>query len=622
MDELKFKFKYITPTELHIGTEIATSCFYASSAENFDARIGSLIEVFLLEIYRCKLCQFTSSLKNKVCHHVLEVHQLHQATMVPENADQEEHDSFGTGEDLAQGNKESEENLEKMPFLYRMLNTMSPESCDISLGDQSANTNLVSTSEVNSLFEGEQSDFQLDESVPSDSVPPSSTANSPKSKHEDDAQCEHLLSLGLYRISNIRPASSSTESKLSKTTVVEEPAKDDSRISKESGVPGQNNEECINKPNYVCSSCQLELETKDTYKIHMQCHKPSGGFKCVYCGCLMTEWSQMDKHLKGHCLVRMSYQCQVCEKRFMTQSAWKSHMRGHDKKSQVFLCTKCPLSFESEGVRDLHVTCHHEEVFKCCQCGFVEPEWNKVYEHLCTHDDSLKPFVCNTCNQRFFKEVQLKSHSSKHKKIKNILCRLCDQKFRSTRQMNRHQKRFHNKHSNGESNNRKLKAGNHTSTFIQENSPPHIPRRDFTCDICKRKCSSKLALQRHMGVHAGEKPFHCQHCEYKTRLKASLTQHMRVHTVFRRKVLTYTYAATTPGRCSNAAFASIHLLTSNYFISTQRNITSMRSPSFPALRLLAADIRPLNYYYMNLFELHVIFTWVRNLSSGLSITFL
>ncbi|XP_069814172.1 oocyte zinc finger protein XlCOF6-like [Dendropsophus ebraccatus] len=549
MNELKYKFESITPTTIHIHAEITTASFYASTADDLDARIANLVEVFLLEVYKCKLCQFTSSLKNKICLHVSDVHQLDQTPLIPEGAEPEESDSYGIGEDMTQENKENEENLEKMPYFYRMLNTLSPASCDMSLGDQSGNTNIVGGSEVNSLFEGEQSEFPLDESIPSDSVPPSSSVNSPKNKDEDDAQCEHLMSLGLYRISNLRPLSLPTEAKVTKRNLVKESARTRSQCRKLTNRPSLVANHLKNsadkKQSYKCSSCQLEFETKDTYKVHVQCHKHGGGFTCLYCDCFMSEWDPMEKHIKSHRLVRKSYQCQVCEKRFMTQSAWKSHMRGHDQKSEVFLCTKCPLSFDSESVRNLHVTCHTEDVFKCCQCGLVEQEWNKIYEHLCKHDSSLKPFKRSTCSKRFFTKSQMKTHSSKHKKRKLLTCSFCNLAFKDIHQMKRHQKRVHLKQNDNKNGKKKVK--NKSRVLVSEGSisQQSILKKEFSCEICSRKCSSKLALQRHMGVHAGEKPFHCSHCEYKTRLKASLTQHMRVHT------------GEKPFKCELCSYASI-----------------------------------------------------------------
>ncbi|KAE8597775.1 hypothetical protein XENTR_v10016596 [Xenopus tropicalis] len=472
MNELKSKFQCTPPATLQIPAEVATSRFYTSLADDFDVQIANLVEVFLVEIYRCKVCQFTSSLKNKMCLHVSDVHQLDQLNFLSRdleiNTDQEENDSYGIGEDITQENKENEENLEKMPFLlpvYRMLNTMSPDSCDMSIGDQCDNANLTNTSEVNSLFGEEPSPFQLDESATVGSVPPSDTTNSPtsrKSKDEEDAQCEHLLSLGLCRISNIKTHSSSSGTEASKIRL----KRRHSKVTKDEDFAqiGRSMEKGINdKKGYLCGICLLQLKSKDCYRVHMQCHRKEGGFNCLHCNCYILEWSAMEKHLNTHKSIKMSYNCQVCKKHFLKRRTWKAHMRIHNTKKDAFFCTKCPSSFETEHIRNLHLSCHHEDGFKCWQCGFVDHEWSNIYKHLCVHDSSLQPYLCSTCNQRFYRE----------------------------------------------------------------------------------KCSSKLALQRHMGVHAGDKPFQCQQCEYKTRLKASLIQHMRVHT------------GEKPFKCKLCSYASI-----------------------------------------------------------------
>ncbi|XP_053323559.1 oocyte zinc finger protein XlCOF6-like [Spea bombifrons] len=558
MSQLKCKYQCVTPTTLHINAEIATSQFHSSTPEGFDAQIANLVEVFLLEIYRCKLCQFTSSLKNKMCLHVSDVHQLEEVHFVPVEigTDQEESSSYGIDDEIAQENKENEESLEKMPFfspMYRMLNTMSPDSCDISLEDHSSTTNVVNANEVSSLFEEEASQFQLDEPVPGDSVAPSSRANSPVSKtrkDEKDAQCEHLLSLGLCRISNVRKDSSSAKA-IDLKDEIKEPYKDHSSIVKNNPLESRSVEQYqgksdIHKVQYFCMSCRLELKTKGSYKIHMQCHKADGGFKCFYCSCSMSEWSLMEKHIQSHKHLRKSYQCQVCEKRFMTQRAWKAHMKNHNRESSVFLCTKCPSSFESEHIRNLHLSCHQDDIFKCLQCGIIYHEWNKMYEHLCSHDNILKPYICNICNQRFFREAQLKAHSSKHRSLE---CPPCDIRLKTKRQAVRRGKLFHHKPNNGDGERKKRKKKSKKQmSVIEPNAPAMLStntKREFICELCRRKCSSKLALQRHMGVHAGEKPFHCQCCDYKTRLKASLIQHMRIHT------------GEKPFKCELCSYASI-----------------------------------------------------------------
>ncbi|KAE8597773.1 hypothetical protein XENTR_v10016596 [Xenopus tropicalis] len=540
MNELKSKFQCTPPATLQIPAEVATSRFYTSLADDFDVQIANLVEVFLVEIYRCKVCQFTSSLKNKMCLHVSDVHQLDQLNFLSRdleiNTDQEENDSYGIGEDITQENKENEENLEKMPFLlpvYRMLNTMSPDSCDMSIGDQCDNANLTNTSEVNSLFGEEPSPFQLDESATVGSVPPSDTTNSPtsrKSKDEEDAQCEHLLSLGLCRISNIKTHSSSSGTEASKIRL----KRRHSKVTKDEDFAqiGRSMEKGINdKKGYLCGICLLQLKSKDCYRVHMQCHRKEGGFNCLHCNCYILEWSAMEKHLNTHKSIKMSYNCQVCKKHFLKRRTWKAHMRIHNTKKDAFFCTKCPSSFETEHIRNLHLSCHHEDGFKCWQCGFVDHEWSNIYKHLCVHDSSLQPYLCSTCNQRFYREAQLKAHLAKHKKRGSVSCPLCEQTFTSNYQMNRHQKHVHHKQKTRESVKKKKTEDHIVAVEASVSAKPlKIPVREFTCNICSRKCSSKLALQRHMGVHAGDKPFQCQQCEYKTRLKASLIQHMRVHT--------------------------------------------------------------------------------------------
>ncbi|KAM4689686.1 uncharacterized protein O3C94_007716 isoform 1-T1 [Discoglossus pictus] len=570
MNELKYKFHCITPTTLHISTEITTSQFYTSTAEGFDAQITNLVEVFLVEIYRCKLCQFTTSLRNKISLHVSDVHQPDQIHFISGSLDiepsQEENDSYGVGEDIAQENKENEENLEKMPFLlpmYRILNTMSPDSCDMSLGDHSSNTNMANTSVVNSLFEEESSQFHLDESVPGDSTATSDTANSPtskRSKDEEDAQCEHLLSLGLCRISSVRTLSS--EADKTKTDMKEDSSKPHNKRTRSVCLSKDKRKGDNYKQKYVCTACRIELNTKERYRIHMQCHNGGEGFNCLYCGCYMTKWSFMEKHIHIHKPGRKSYQCQACQKCFITQRAWKAHKRSHDGESHSFFCTKCPASFETEHLRNLHLSCHHEDVFKCWECGLVDQEWSKIYEHLCIHDHSLKSYMCSTCNQIFFREAQLKAHAAKHKNHRSVVCSQCDQMFKTSCQMSRHHNRFHHKPNISEGRKRKKnKSDAHTCIAGPEDSiqSEKHTNRQFSCDICSRKCSSKLTLQRHMGVHAEEKPFQCHECEYKTRLKASLIQHMRIHT------------GEKPFKCEQCSYASIDASSLRRHVRTHTN---------------------------------------------------
>lgn len=120
-----------------------------------------------------------------------------------------------------------------------------------------------------------------------------------------------------------------------------------------------------------CTICNQELKSKGAYKIHVKCHDKDKGFKCVYCNCCMTEWNLMENNLKTHKLVKETCQCLTCKRVFMSQNAWKIHKNSHHGKRNLFQCTKCSSLCETEQVRNLHLSCHYDDLFKCLHCDFI-----------------------------------------------------------------------------------------------------------------------------------------------------------------------------------------------------------------------------------------------------------
>ncbi|XP_069073717.1 oocyte zinc finger protein XlCOF6-like isoform X2 [Pleurodeles waltl] len=556
----ELKYKYVPSITLHITEEITTTKLCSSSSEGFEEQIANLVDVFLVEMYRCKLCQFTTSIKNKIKVHVSNIHELERIHLISASPrigpDQEENDNYSIGDEIGQENKENEVNLEKMPFLlpmYRILNNMSPESCDISLGDHSDSTQVAHTCDVNTLFEEETSNFQLDEPSSIASNPNACSADaseSRKSTDDEEAQSEHLMSLGLCRTSIIKSQTLGAETKVPVPELRWETnsnrQKDGAEQSSMSVAQKDNFRLRLraDRRKHVCNRCDCELKSKESYKTHMKCHNRDQGFKCLHCNCCMSDWSLMEKHIQTHVLANETYKCLVCKKEFMIRSAWKLHKKRHQEKMNVFQCSKCSTFYKSEQIRNLHFACHSEDHFKCPHCDFMDAEWKKVYKHLCTHD--INPHRCTECDQRFFRVAELKEHMAKHNNSTSFLCSLCGQTFKCRRQLNKHHMRDHPKQNVFE---RKRRRKTRSSSLGHQDTEETIKTRrgskEYACSDCSRKCSSKLALQRHMGVHAGVKPFHCQHCDYKTRLKASLIQHMRVHT------------GEKPFRCEMCSYASI-----------------------------------------------------------------
>uniref|UniRef100_H3AJJ5 C2H2-type domain-containing protein n=1 Tax=Latimeria chalumnae TaxID=7897 RepID=H3AJJ5_LATCH len=552
------KCQNIQPVMLHLSEESTTSRLYADHVEGIGATFSHLVEMFLVEVYRCKICQFTSCLKAKIGTHMVDLHEQdgrpHSPGCSETNAAQPESDSYSIGDEIGAEAKEHEEtieeNLERMSFLlpvYRMLHNMSPESCDMNLSTNSDSLHVAQTCEVSTLFEAEPGHFPLDDPSPVAPVPLPCPAADPveasENKDEEEAQSEHLMSLGLCRISSIKSQPVDGDVKRRKT----ERTPEHHRKQKKEFNPDQCLENSdrsgvsTSKRKYFCSLCSLKFKSKDLYETHIICHDGSTGFKCVYCSSSMNDWKLMERHLQNHQTEKGTYECSACQKVFKSLNMWKMHKHAHQRKTAEFRCSQCPSSYSSQYIRDLHMECHYSDIFKCLHCDFTDATWNRVYKHLCTHDCKSPSKTGRQVNSSNC--IQTLSASDKHPD--------CSRKMPVALWTRLKKKKIDTAAVVSE----ELKGnwgGGAKINEVQEETKRgvRILRQEvFTCVNCKAKgkCCSKLALQRHMGIHTGVKPFHCQHCEYTTRLKASLIQHMRVHT------------GEKPFKCDRCPYASIDM---------------------------------------------------------------
>ncbi|KAG2458490.1 ZFP26 protein, partial [Polypterus senegalus] len=481
MNQLKYMYQDIQPVALHIPEERTTSRLYSTNVEGIEGQVSNLIEMFLVEVYRCKVCQFTSSLKNKIKSHITNQHE-HSVTCHPlvcsakEAAPLEEDTPYPVQDDINTQNKENEdtmeENLDRISFLlpmYRMFHNISPQSCDMGFGTNNDGLHVAQTCEVSTLFEEESNQFHLEDtgSVESGtlSCPMSSTC---EDQDDEMAQSAHLMSLGLCRISSIKTQHLIGEGNKSVRQTKESP---ENHLSEKQIKDGQfiSQVTCDGSKegkdtNFPCSLCNLHFPCKTLLELHVKCHEGEQNFKCLHCSFFSTDWAALEKHLKEHSKQRRFFGCSLCDRSFRTCRIRDKHERKHRRKTSDTQCTTCLIMCSSALERDQHMACHFEDTFKCLHCIFTDKSWSKVYKHLCTtHGQIGKTHACPECDKRF----------------------------------------------------------------------------------CRKKFSSKLALQRHMGIHSGVKPYECQDCDYKTRLKASLIQHKRIHT------------GEKPFKCSQCLYASI-----------------------------------------------------------------
>lgn len=123
------QYRDINPVRLQVVGGAVSSRLYCGAVEGLAATAAGMVEAFLVELYRCKLCHFTCSLKSAICSHVQNSHHHPSLTCLGRAS------GGGGADELDGASKQSEEDEENMNFLlpmYGMLGNMSPPPCDIS----------------------------------------------------------------------------------------------------------------------------------------------------------------------------------------------------------------------------------------------------------------------------------------------------------------------------------------------------------------------------------------------------------------------------------------------------------------------------------------------------------
>ncbi|XP_027144264.1 zinc finger protein 605 [Larimichthys crocea] len=473
MSAVKQRYRDISPVTLQVAGGAVSSSLYCGEVEGL---LGGLVESFLVELYRCKLCQFTCSLKASISSHLLLRHRPPTLTYL-EGADggggAEDRQEAGLHReaspyqlDLNEDSKQSDEDF----LLYNMLDNMSPPTCDIS---SEGGLQVAHTCEVSTLFEEDSSIFPLkgasvDLSCPID----------PPATQEEMAQSAHLMTLGLCRISSAKPPPPTAPP--CALRLVQPPPDKSPHLSRHGGLRqsktgGQvTRTSPCSKLRLPCLLCPLTLPSRRLLDVHVQSHRAGSGFMCVCCSWTADSWEELEPHWRSHCRRRRRREEHKQEKE-------KKKKKKKKKKVSVakpFTCPLCPRTFRSIASRNVHQQTHDG----CDR------------RRRSSRSDTWRGQLIG---QTGGKEADC-TDSQTSRCQPGSLTSVAEKKKRSRR----------------------------TKTDEEKEDT----ETGYCCSLCHRKFSTKLTLRRHLGVHGGDKPFTCPHCPYSSRLKASLLQHLRTHT--------------------------------------------------------------------------------------------
>ncbi|XP_061875368.1 zinc finger protein 131 isoform X2 [Colius striatus] len=173
-----------------------------------------------------------------------------------------------------------------------------------------------------------------------------------------------------------------------------------------------------------------------------------------------TDPSCKQEHMKTHSTE--SYKCDICNKRYLRESALKQHLTcyhldegGASKKQRpgkkIHICQYCDKQFDHFGHFKEHLRKHTgEKPFECPNCHerFARNSTLKCHLTACQSGAGAKKgrkklYECQVCNSVFNSWDQFKDHLVIHTGDKPNHCTLCDLWFMQGSELRRHLKEVH-----------------------------------------------------------------------------------------------------------------------------------------------------------------------------------
>ncbi|KAF6128317.1 zinc finger protein 131 [Phyllostomus discolor] len=177
-------------------------------------------------------------------------------------------------------------------------------------------------------------------------------------------------------------------------------------------------------------------------------------------GCASDPTSKQE-HMKSHSTE--SFKCEICNKRYLRESAWKQHLScyhleegGVSKKQRtgkkIHICQYCEKQFDHFGHFKEHLRKHTgEKPFECPNCHerFARNSTLKCHLTACQTGVGAKKgrkklYECQVCNSVFNSWDQFKDHLVIHTGDKPNHCTLCDLWFMQGNELRRHLSESHN----------------------------------------------------------------------------------------------------------------------------------------------------------------------------------
>lgn len=258
---------------------------------------------------------------------------------------------------------------------------------------------------------------------------------------------------------------------------------------------------------------------------------------CKTCGKLYSNEKKLRKHQENKHIVFKNYskpqkkvsfsdhviihevkeyhKCRKCPKIFVDYKFLKTHMKQLHKKRKCYICNYCNKKFVDRLFFKIHIKLH------CDVCGLLlrnKYDYNEHRRNVCR---VLKRHKCRTCNEEYFKFMDLKDHSYEHITTCYV-CDVCKDQFETKCAISHHLAFLH-------SNNRP------TTLFAMRTLGKE---RLYLCNFCDESSVERAALEKHVQAlpdlsskaMTGYKDYYfCDQCLKKFETETDMMQHKWSH---------------------------------------------------------------------------------------------
>nr|XP_008120924.1 PREDICTED: zinc finger protein 335 [Anolis carolinensis] len=206
-----------------------------------------------------------------------------------------------------------------------------------------------------------------------------------------------------------------------------------------------------------------------------------------------------------------------------------------------FLCRICGSRFLTQEDLCFHVSSHEAgdpQLFRCLQCSYRSRRWSSLKEHMFNHVGS-KPYKCEECDYSSVYKKDVIRHSAVHNRDKkkradpppkrsSFPCPICDRVYSMQKRLTQHMKTHSSEKPHmcdkcGKSFKKRYTFKMHLLTHIQA-----VANHRFKCEFCDHVCEDRKLLLNHQLGHVNDRPFRCSLCPYATVREDFLLSHTAV----------------------------------------------------------------------------------------------